>query len=174
MGEREMTTAGPPAPSGEQQRSTKRILSTASSFFFFFGAEEQPLELPVQSKLRLEVTQKERLVRHFPNYHQKKFFFSPLFKGTSLQLPKQRPKQRPFQKEQKKKKKTFVSCTQFTVPEWLQKCSFFPLFYLSLIKLFLNFCSRYFLRNGMCGQAKLPGPEVKLRKIYSRHPLDFS
>lgn len=104
---------------------------------------------------------------------KKKFFFSPLFTGTSLQLPKQRPKQCPFQKEEKKKLlfPAHVSLSQ----SGFRSAVFSPLFfYLSLIKLFLNFCSRYFLRNGMCGQAKLPGPEVKLRKIYSRHPLDFS
>lgn len=74
----------------------------------------------------------------------------------------------------KKKARTFVSCTHFTVPESLQKCSSFPFFFISLHKSFFNFCSRYLLRNGMCGQAKLPGPEVQLQKIYSRHPLDFS
>lgn len=111
-------------------------------FFFFFGAEEQPLELPVQSKLRLEVTQKERLVRHFPNYHQKKFFFSPLFKGTSLQLPKQRPKQRPFQKEQKKKKRKLLFPAHNSLSQsGFRSAVFFPCFISLLSNCSLTFAA---------------------------------
>lgn len=97
--EREMT-AGLPAPSGEQQRGTKGILSTAYFFLLFFGAEEQPLELPEQSKLRLEVTKKECLFRHFPNYHQEKKI-SPLSVGTSLRLFKLCPNNVPFKKKKR-------------------------------------------------------------------------
>lgn len=97
--EREMT-AGLPAPSGEQQHGTKGILSTAYFFLLFFGAEEQPLELPEQSKLRLEVTKKERLFRHFPNYHQEKKI-SPLSVGTSLRLFKLCPNNVPFKKKKR-------------------------------------------------------------------------
>lgn len=104
-------------------RSTRPVRRTTARYkknfvdgvVFFFGAEEQPLELPEQSKLRLEVTQKERLVRHFPNYHQKKKFFSPLFTiiATASQTVSQTTS---LSKRRKKKKKTFVSCTRFTVP----------------------------------------------------------
>lgn len=100
--EREMKTAGPPAPSGEQQRGTKGILSTAYFFLLFFSAEEQPLELPEQSKLRLEVTQKERLFRHFPHYHQEKEI-SPLSVGTLPRLFKLCPNNVPFKKKERNK-----------------------------------------------------------------------
>lgn len=103
---------------------------------------------------------------------EKNFFFATLhgYIATASQTASQTTS---LSKRRKKKKLLFpahVSLSQ----SGFRSAVFFPFFYLSLIKLFLNFCSRYFLRNGMCGQAKLPGPEVKLRKIYSRHPLDFS
>lgn len=170
-----MTTAGPPAPSGEQQRSTKRILSTASSFFFFSVQRSSHWSCRCSQSCASRSRRRNVSSAISQTTTRKNFFFRHSSRVHHYSFPNSVPNNVPFKKnKKKKKKKTFVSCTQFTVPEWLQKCSFFPLFYLSLIKLFLNFCSRYFLRNGMCGQAKLPGPEVKLRKIYSRHPLDFS
>lgn len=171
-----MTVAGRPTRPGEQERSTKRILLTV--FFFFFSAEEQPLELPEQSKLRPEDTQRERLVRHFPNYHQKKkkIFFVAIH-GYTVRPVYYSNKVPTMSLSIKKKKRELLfpaHISHFTVPERLQKCSSFPFFFISLPKSFFNFCSRYLLRNRMCGQAKLPGPEVQLQKIYSRHPLDFS
>lgn len=165
-------------PTRRTRAQYKKNFADCLFFFFFFSAEEQPLELPEQSKLRPEDTQRERLVRHFPNYHQKKnFFFLLLFMGTPSDPSTTPTKSQQCPSQLKKKKaRTFVSCTHFTFhcPRASSKVQFFSFFFISLPKSFFNFCSRYLLRNRMCGQAKLPGPEVQLQKIYSRHPLDFS
>lgn len=107
---------------------------------------------------------------------KKKKFFLLLFMGTPSDPSTTPTKSQQCPSQLKKKRELLFPAhiSHFTVPERLQKCSSFPFFFISLPKSFFNFCSRYLLRNRMCGQAKLPGPEVQLQKIYSRHPLDFS
>lgn len=125
MGEREMTTAGPPAPSGEQQRGTKRILSTASFFFFRCRGAATGVAgaVKVAPRGHAEGTSRPPFPKLPP---EKKFFFFTTLHGyiaTASQTASQTTSL-----SKRRKKKTFVSCTRFTVPEWLQKCSFFPLF----------------------------------------------
>lgn len=149
-----MKTAGPPAPSGEQQRGTKGILSRAYFFLLFFSAEEQPLELPEQSKLRLEVTQKDRLFRHFPHYHhEKKFRHFPWvhcydFSSCAPKMPLSK----------RRKEINFCFLHMFHSPRVASEVQFCFLF-TSLLKLFLNFCSRYLLNTWDVRTSETPRTE---------------
>lgn len=71
----------------------------------------------------------------FPKLPPRKENFAT-FRGYIATTFQAVPQQCPFQKE--KKKSTLVSCTCFTVPGWLQKCSF-----VSFLPLFSN-CSLTF------------------------------
>lgn len=63
--------------------------------------------------------QREHLVRHFPNYHPISLFFVA-FHGYTIGPPTTSTVSL-FKKK--------LSCTHFTVPKWLERCSYFPFFF---------------------------------------------
>lgn len=93
----------------------------------FFSAEEQPLELPEQSKLRLEDTRGNVSSVISPTTTQFLFFFVA-FHGYTIGPPTTSTVSL-FKKK--------LSCTHFTVPKWLERCSYFPFFFF-LLFLFSN------------------------------------
>lgn len=130
MGEREMTTAGPPAPSGEQQHGTKRILSTASSFFSVQRSSHwscrssqscasRSRRRNVSSAISQTTTRKKNFFRHSSR--------------SLLQLPKQCPKQRPFQKEEKRKRKLLFPAHVSQSHSGFRSAVFFSPFFISLL-----------------------------------------
>lgn len=130
MGEREMTTAGPPAPSGEQQRGTKRILSTASFFFFRCRGAATGVAGAVKVAPRGHAEGTSR--PPFPKLPPKKnFFFHHSSRVHRYSFPNSVPNNVPFKK---KKKKNFCFLHTFHCPRVASEVQFFPpFFFISLL-----------------------------------------
>lgn len=98
--------------------------------FFFFSVQRSSHWSCRSSQSCAPRTRRVNVLSAISQTTTKKNFFLLLFMGTSSD-----PSTTPTKSQQcpsqyiKKKARTFVSCTHFTVPESLQKCSSFPFFF---------------------------------------------
>lgn len=176
--------AGKGNDGGRQTHPTRRTRAQykknfADCLFFFFqcrgAATGVAGAVKVAARGHAERTSRPPFPKLPPK--KKKNFFLLLFMGTPSDPSTTPTKSQQCPSQLKKKSANFCFLHTFHISlsqSVFRSAVLFLFFFISLPKSFFNFCSRYLLRNRMCGQAKLPGPEVQLQKIYSRHPLDFS